>query len=123
MSATAVNPSLARDAHTRDLRHNVAALGIDFALYLVGLAFASQSTILPAFAEHLGAPNLVIGAIPAVMTLGWYLPSLFAAGHTESLPKKLPFVVRLTLWERVPFRVLALGEVFPPPWAPGGPLA
>src|SRR5262245_20127930 len=112
MSATAVNPPLARSQDTRDLRHNVAALGTDFALYLVGLAFASQSTILPAFAEHLGAPNLVIGAIPAVMTVGWFLPSLFVASHTESLPRKLPFVMRYTLWERVPFLVLALVAFF-----------
>ena len=47
----------------RELRHNVAALGADYALFVVGLAFASQSTILPAFAAHLGAPNVVIGAI------------------------------------------------------------
>ena len=75
---------------------------------MVGLSFASQATILPAFAAHLGAPNVVIGAIPAVMTLGWFLPSLFAAGHTEALSRKLPFVLRYTVWERVPFLVLAL---------------
>ena len=34
----------------RNVRHNAVALGADFALFLVGLAFASQSTILPAFA-------------------------------------------------------------------------
>ena len=96
----------------RDVRHNAVALGADFALFLVGLSFASQSTILPAFAAHLGAPNVVIGAIPAVMTLGWVLPSLFAAGHTESLARKLPFVMRYTLWERVPFLVLALVAFF-----------
>jgi hypothetical protein len=96
----------------RNVRHNAVALGADFALFLVGLAFASQSTILPAFAAHLGAPNVVIGAIPAVMTLGWFLPSLFAAGHTESLARKLPFVMRFTLWERVPFLALALIAFF-----------
>jgi MFS family permease len=90
------------------LRHDVVALGLDFGLFLVGLSFASQSTILPAFAVHLGAPNVVIGAIPAVMTVGWFLPSLFAAAHTESLARKLPFVLRYTVWERVPFLVLAL---------------
>ncbi|MBI1735024.1 MAG: MFS transporter [Candidatus Rokubacteria bacterium] len=90
------------------LRHNVTALGADFGLFLVGLSFASQSTILPAFAVHLGAPNVVIGAIPAVMTVGWFLPSLFVAAHTESLPRRLPFVLRYTLWERVPFLLLAL---------------
>src|SRR5262245_4609152 len=107
----------------RDVRWNAIALGADFALFIAGLAFASQSTILPAFAEHLGAPNLVIGAIPAVMTLGWYLPSLFAAGHTESLPKKLPFVLRLTVWERAPFLVLALVAFFLARPAPAASLA
>jgi MFS family permease len=92
----------------RHLRRNVLALGGDFALYVVGLAFVSQATVLPAFAEYLGAPNVVIGAIPAVTTLGWLLPSLFLAGHTEGLARKLPFVLRLTVWERAPFLVLAL---------------
>ena len=91
----------------RHVRHNVVALGADFGLFLVGLSFASQSTILPAFAAHLGASNLVIGAIPALMTLGWNLPSLFAAGYTESLDRKLPFILRYTIWERLPFLVLA----------------
>jgi hypothetical protein len=92
---------------TPDLRHNVAALGADYALFLIGLSFASQSTILPAFATHLGASNLVIGAIPALMTLGWFLPSLLAAHHTRTLPRKLPFVLRYTGAERVPFLILA----------------
>ena len=107
----------------RNVRHNAVALGADFALFLVGLAFASQSTILPAFAAHLGAPNVVIGAIPAVMTLGWFLPSLFAAGHTESLARKLPFVMRFTLWERVPFLALALIAFFVATPAPAVALA
>jgi MFS family permease len=83
------------------------------------MTFASQSTILPAFAEHLGATNLVIGAIPALMTLGWFLPSLFAAPYTTTLPRKLPFVLRWTIWERVPFGVLALVAFFLAPAAPG----
>ena len=107
----------------RNVRHNAVALGADFALFLVGLAFASQSTILPAFAAHLGAPNVVIGAIPAVMTLGWFLPSLFAAGHTESLARKLPFVMRFTLWERIPFLALALIAFFVATPAPAVALA
>ena len=91
---------------------NVLLLGADYGLFLVGLAFASQATILPAFAAWLGAPNVVIGAIPAVMTLGWFLPSLFAAGHTETLPRQWPFIMRWTGWERVPYLVLALSAFF-----------
>jgi MFS family permease len=95
-------------AQTTDVRHNALALGADFSLFLVGLSFASQSTILPAFAETLGASNVMIGAIPALMTVGWFLPSLFVAGHTETLRYRLPFVLRWTVWERVPFVAMAL---------------
>lgn len=94
-----------------NLRRNFLALGADFALFLVGLSFASQTTILPAFAVHLGASNVVIGAIPAVMTVGWLLPSLFAAGHTATLTHRLPFVLRYTIWERLPFLAL-VGTAF-----------
>jgi MFS family permease len=88
-------------------RHNFLALGLDYACFLIGWSFASQTTILPAFATHLGAPNVVIGAIPAVLMLGWFLPSLFVAHYTETLPRKLPFVLRYTVWERLPFPALA----------------
>ena len=106
-----------------NLRFNILALGADFGLFLVGMSFASSSTILPAFAVYLGAPNVAIGAIPAVMTLGWFLPSLFAAGHTESLARKLPFVLRWTAWERVPFLALALIAFFVADRAPAVALA
>lgn len=86
----------------------MVALGGDLALFLIGLSFASQATILPAFARYLGASHVLIGAIPAVMTLGWFLPALFTAGHTAALPQKLPFVLRYTIWERLPFVVLAI---------------
>jgi MFS family permease len=85
----------------------------------MALSFASQSTVLPAYAVHLGAPNLVIGAIPAVMATGWLLPALFAAGHTEALPRRLPFVMRYTVWERAPFLVLAATAFLVAERAPG----
>jgi MFS family permease len=102
----------AADFAERHLRRNVLALGGDFALFMTGLAVASQTTIVPAFAVHLGAGNLVLGAIPAIMTLGWFLPSVFAAGYTETLARRLPFVLRWTIPERVPFLILGLAAFF-----------
>jgi MFS family permease len=92
----------------RHLRWNILALGGEYGFFMVALAFMSPTTVLPAFAAWLGASTVVIGAIPAVMTVGWFLPPLFAAAHTERLERKLPFVLRWTPWERVPFAVLAL---------------
>src|SRR5205807_2347291 len=94
------------------LRRNLVTLGADLGLFLVGLSFGSQSTVLPAFVASLGAPNVVVGAIPAVMTAGWFLPSLFVAGHTQALPRKLPFVLRYTIWERLPLLGLAFVAFF-----------
>src|SRR5258708_6162423 len=90
---------------------------------MIALAFASPATVLPAFAAWLGAPNVVIGAIPAVMTGGWFLPCLFAAPYTEGPARKLPFLVRWTLWERVPFLVLAAAAYWMAERAPGATLA
>ena len=94
------------------LRWNIWALGADYGLFMIGLTFMSSATVLPAFATSLGASTVLIGAIPAVMTVGWFLPPLFTAAHTERLPRKLPFVMRWTGWERVPFLVLALIAFF-----------
>lgn len=96
----------------RHLRWNVLTLGADYGLFMVGLAFMSSATVLPAFAASLGASTVLIGAIPAVMTVGWFLPPLFIAAHTERLPRKLPFILRWTGWERVPFLALALIAFF-----------
>lgn len=108
---------------SRTVRHNALALGADYSLFLVALSFASPATILPAFAADLGAPNVVIGAIPAAITVGWYLPSLFTAAHTETLSRRLPFVLRYTVWERVPLLVLALVAFTLARHAPGPALA
>jgi MFS family permease len=94
------------------VRHNFVALGLDYSCYVIGMSFVSAATLLPAFAAHLGASNVTIGAIPAVLTVGWFLPSLFTAHHTERLPAKLPFVLRYTIWERVPVPLLAALAVF-----------
>src|SRR5260370_26512450 len=99
-------------ADRTDFRWNVIALGADYGLFMVGLAFVSSATVLPAFAASLGASTVIIGAIPAVMTVGWFLPPLFAAAHTERLERKLPFVLRWTVWERVPFLVLPVVAFF-----------
>lgn len=113
----------AADFAQRHLRRNALALGADFALFMTGLAMSSQATIIPAFAVHLGAPNVVIAAIPAVMTLGWFLPALFAAGHTEALERRLPFLIRWTIWERVPYLVLGAAAFLLAPVAPALTLA
>ena len=93
----------------RNLRRNFLVLTLDMGFFALAWTFASTATILPAFVERLGASNVLIGAIPSAMVLGYSLPPLFAANYTERLPRKLPFVLAYTAWERFPFLVLAAG--------------
>jgi MFS family permease len=99
-------------------RRNVLALGADFSTFMIGLAFAAPATLIPAFAERLGAPNLLIGAIPALMTAGWMLPAIFAANHTQSLARKLPFILKYTVFERISYPLLGLAAIFLAPTHP-----
>lgn len=96
---------------TYDRRRNAGFLIADLSMFITGMAFASPSTLLPAFAERLGASNLVIGAIPALMAVGWALPSIFAANHAQGLERKVPFIVRYTVFERFPYLVLGLAAM------------
>src|SRR5262245_65997278 len=85
---------------------------------MLGMSFATPATLIPAFAERLGAPNLLIGAIPALMTAGWMLPAIFAANYTQSLTRKLPFILRYTIFERISYPLLGLAAIFLAPTHP-----
>src|SRR5262245_52286971 len=91
-----------------NLRWNYFSLSCDWVLFVFALSLVSSSTVMPAFAQRLGASNLVIGAIPAAFTLGFFLPGIFSAGYIEQLPRKLTFLLRFTLFERVPLLVVAV---------------
>ena len=105
------------------LRRDAFLLAADLATFQLGMAFASQNTVVPAFAERLGAPNLVIGAIPALMTVGWMLPAIFAANYTQGLARKLPFVLKGTILERLAYPLLGVAAIWLAPVAPGATLA
>jgi MFS family permease len=99
-------------------RRNVFFLAGDLATFHLAMAFASQQTVIPAFAERLGAPNIVIGAVPALMTVGWMLPSVFAANYTQGLARKLPFILRWTVLERLSYPILGAAAIWLAPSYP-----
>lgn len=95
-----------------NLRWNFLVLSLDFGFFGLGLTFASTATVLSAYAERLGASNLVIGALPALQTVGWALPAALAANYIERQPRKLPMVLFVTVWERVPYLFMGLAALF-----------
>lgn len=96
----------------RHLRRNFIANMGDGTLWLFGFSFLSSATILPVYFVHLSSSTLLLGLIPALLDLGWFLPQLFVAPRVERLERKKPWVLVLGLGERLPFLLLAAGAVW-----------
>jgi MFS family permease len=75
----------------------------------LGLSLVSRETVMPVLASHLTDSKLVIGLIPAIFSLGFYLPQLLMANFSEGLRYKKPFVMWVGgLGERVPYLLIGV---------------
>jgi MFS family permease len=80
----------------------------DGAMFAFGVSMVSRYTVLPLFVSRINPDPLLLGVIPALFSLGWLLPQLFTAPLVSSLPRRLPFILRVTIGERVPFLLFGL---------------
>ena len=96
----------------RHFRRNFIANASDVSLWSFGFSFLSAATILPVYFAHLSSSTLLLGLIPALLDLGWFLPQLLTAQYVEKLSRKKPLVVVLGLVERSPFLLMAIGAVW-----------
>ena len=103
----------------RRYRWNYTVMGLDISLFVLALSFASAYGVLPLFVSHLSGSTLAVGAIPALRAAA-LLPPIFVAGLTERLRRKQPFLLGVTVFERVPYLVLAVAT---PPLARSHPSA
>ncbi len=96
------SPTASPDAPTRaDKRFNFACCLTDSVGWPLGAALFSQATILPAFLQHLGASNALIGALPALYNLLVFLPGLFVAGYVSRLRRARGYLFWIALVERL----------------------
>ncbi len=96
----------------RHFRRNFLANTGDVMFWMFGFSFLSAATILPVYFSHLSSSTFLLGLIPAMLDLGWFLPQLFVAQHVERLPRKKPLVALLGLIERLPFLLMAGGALW-----------
>jgi MFS family permease len=54
-------------------------------------ALIAPSLVLALFANRLGAPNVLIGLLPAILAGGWFLPQLLVASRVAGLPRVMPW--------------------------------
>jgi MFS family permease len=92
-----------------DVPWNFTVNVVDIMFITLGLSLVSRETVMPVLASHLTDSKLVIGLIPAIFSLGFYLPQLFMANFSEGLRYKKPFVMWVGgLGERAPYLLIGV---------------
>lgn len=103
------------NAHTlnpevvKHLKRNFFANILDAGFWFFGDSFVAAYTILPVFMSTLTDSPILIGMIPALEGAGWFLPQLFLARYLENKSRRLPLVLKLGVFDRLPYLFLALG--------------
>jgi MFS family permease len=91
----------------RNLKHNIIANMGDGSIFGFAVGFASFTTVIPLFVATMTSSATLIGLIPAIHSLGWQLPQLFTATRIKRMQNIKPYVVRMTIQERLPILGLA----------------
>lgn len=105
LGVRAATPTSPRPANWR---WNFLVFGGDIAFFTFGLNISSAQTILPLFVHHLTPSNVAVALIAAVRNLGLFAPQLLVAPRVERLRHALPFILIATIFERIPFLLLAM---------------
>ena len=88
------------------------------AFFSLGLGISSAYTLLPLFVHHLTNDNVAVALIPAIRSLGLFGPQLFVAPLVERRRHAMPYILTVTVMERVPYLILALGTLWLAAWNP-----
>jgi len=107
-----------RPSHQRDDRINYAIFFADSFGYPLAFSLISPTTIMPLLLTKLGASNLAIGMLPALASLGAFLPGLLSAAYLQKIPMKKYLLVTFGMVERAFVLSAAVGLML---WAAGRP--
>lgn len=86
----------------------------DLTCFNLAMSFVFATTILPLYASYLTSAAVLIGLIPAIQEVASYFPQIIMAHRSEKLPRKKPFIVKISVMERLPYLFVALGIFFWP---------
>ena len=74
-------------------RRNIFFQSADSGVFMSGLVFFHQMTILVAFIQKLFDSAIVVSLVPAILFIGYNLPGLFTTRLAERRPFRKPFIV------------------------------
>ena len=104
----------------RHAKWNLAVNVLDLTFYHFANSFIFGATVLTLYASYLTSSSILIGIIPAIQSVGYFLPQLLMARQAEMASSKKPIVQRISVTERAPYLVIALGILLwpdAPAWA------
>lgn len=101
--------TVAERTAVNDVPWNFTVNLLDIVFITLGLSLISRETVLPVLISQLTDSKFAIGLLPAIASLGFYLPQLFTASFAEGLRYKKPFVIFVGgLGERLPYPLAGL---------------
>ncbi len=101
-------------------RRNARVHFIEGALYIASGGFLAGPTVIPAIVLNLGGSSAVVGTLPLIIFVAFYLPQIVSALRARSLPVLKPRVLRWGMVQRMHVfamaLLLAVAAVEPSPW-------
>src|SRR5690349_20249433 len=92
----------------QNVRFNFTVNVADGMFFGLGLGFSSFTAVIPLFFATLTDNLVLIGLVGALHVIGWSLPQILTAQYVTKLRRYKPFILLMTLQERLPFFALAL---------------
>ncbi|MEW6179560.1 MAG: MFS transporter [Chloroflexota bacterium] len=92
----------------KNLRFNTIVNLVDGGFFGFALGLASFSTVIPLFFANFTDSATWIGLVPAIHAVGWQFPQLLTARWVSRMKRFKPFVLFMTVQERLPFLGLAV---------------
>jgi MFS family permease len=86
---------------------NFTCFVFDYVFFGVGMAFVSQTTVLPSFVSQLTDSAPLIGLASTIQTGAWLLPQLIAASYLADKDRKKPYILLPAAVGRPVFFLLA----------------
>ncbi|MGI6368057.1 MAG: MFS transporter [Anaerolineae bacterium] len=90
---------------------------LDLAFYNLAMSFIYGSTVLSLYASYLTDSAVLIGLLPAVQSVMFLLPQMLLVSHAQRAPRKKSLLLQISIFERLPYALVAAGIFF---W-PGAP--
>ncbi len=100
------------------VRNNILFQSLDTGIFMMGMVFFHQMTIMVAFIKKLYDSPLVIGLIPALLLIGFNLPGLVTTRLAERHILRKRFVAIFGFLQRLCILLMALSTFFLAPCGP-----